>query len=192
MSRTAARRRSGFSLIELLVVIAVISTLIGLLLPAVQKTREAASRVKCTNNLQQIGLACHLYENAHGRFPPSREEGEGPSWAWNILPQLEQENLYRQWVPGVPLYNLANAEILKTPVPVYYCPSRRSPNDRVDAGPIDQQIGPCVTALSIPGSVGDYSAGIGTTGADHTTTKLVINVATTVPPDGDVRPDHRR
>ena len=125
MSRTVSRR-SGFSLIELLVVIAVISTLIGLLLPAVQKTREAASRVKCQNNLKQIGLACHLYESAHGRFPPSRQEGEGQSWAWIILPQLEQENLYRTWDNAL-IYKLTNPEILTTPVAVFFCPSRRDP-----------------------------------------------------------------
>src|SRR5437588_5309567 len=140
MSRTVSRR-SGFSLIELLVVIAVISTLIGLLLPAVQKMREAASRVKCQNNLKQIGLACHLYESAHGRFPPSRQEGEGQSWAFIILPQLEQNNLYTAWPAATPIYRLENAAALQTAVPVYFCPSRRSPSDPLVAASFTQDPG---------------------------------------------------
>src|SRR5262245_53748364 len=96
----------GFSLIELLVVIAVISVLLALLLPAVQAAREAARRVQCTNNLKEIGLAIHNYNQIHGVIPPGyvsnwdvkflRERGPGWGWASMILPQLEQNAIYDQ------------------------------------------------------------------------------------------------
>jgi prepilin-type N-terminal cleavage/methylation domain-containing protein len=130
-------RRPGFTLIELLVVMAIISILIGLLLPAVQSVREAANRTQCANHLKQIGLACHLYHDQHKRLPPDRYAmTESPSWAWLILPNLEQENLYRQWklgwpYPGMdPTQPIDDAAIKRAeavmiiPVPVYFCPSR--------------------------------------------------------------------
>jgi prepilin-type N-terminal cleavage/methylation domain-containing protein len=131
------RHRLGFTLIELLVVMAIIAVLIGLLLPAVQAVREAANRTQCANQLKQIGLACHLYHDQHKRLPPDRYAlTESPSWAWLILPNLEQENLYQQWQPGWPYPGIdptkpidgaaiARAEsILIIPVPLYFCPSR--------------------------------------------------------------------
>src|SRR2546423_14903864 len=97
MSRPIPSRREGFTLIELLVVIAIISILVGMLMPAVQKAREAANRISCGNNLHQIALAMHNHHDTLDGLPPSRNADRGPTWAGLLLPFLEQDNLYRQW-----------------------------------------------------------------------------------------------
>src|SRR5205807_9865688 len=92
------RPRGGFTLIELLVVIAIIAVLIGLLVPAVQKVREAASRVKCSNNLKQLCLALHNYAGVRGFFTAAYEAPNfDPGWCWgaNLLPFVEQDPLYK-------------------------------------------------------------------------------------------------
>src|SRR5262249_32880653 len=134
----------------LLVVIGITGLLIGLLLPAVQKLRESANRMRCQNNLKQMGLALHHYEIASGRFPPAYiaadtyangtaygisygdENCNGPpGWAWGalILPYIEQDNLYKSFRLDLPCWAPENAEFVKTKLSIFLCPSATGGSD---------------------------------------------------------------
>ena len=149
---SGAPRRKGFTLIELLVVIAIIAVLVGLLVPAVQKVREAANRMSCTNNLKQIGLALHNHNDTFGSFPAGYMDfqsqvinpanlGTGWGWASRILPFVEQDNLFRAIRFDKMIADPLNAPTRSQVVKTFLCPSDnhtqafRTDGNSVEVGP---------------------------------------------------------
>ncbi|MBO0699926.1 MAG: DUF1559 domain-containing protein [Zavarzinella sp.] len=149
MSKPSPRRarRRAFTLIELLVVIAIIAILIGLLLPAVQKIREAANRMSCSNKMKQLGLALHNYHDVNNTLPPGGQGAvfpipnpagnttttiNGTSWIVFILPYIEQDNLFKQYRWDLAYNSVENGQVGANVVPGLYCPSGPSPKKYLD------------------------------------------------------------
>src|SRR4029453_11728577 len=146
--------RDAFTLIELLVVIAIIAVLIGLLLPAVQQSREAARRAQCSNHLKQISLGIHNFEDAQQTLPSSRLGPQHATWFVQILPYIEQSSLYNAW-NLTNTYYMQQATVRTAHAGVSLCPPGRSPM-------LSAQFEVSSTGLpdtqQYPGALGDYAA----------------------------------
>ena len=150
----------GFTLVELLVVIAIIGILIALLLPAIQAARESARRSQCQNNLKQIAVALQTHHDVRKQFPMGRNriDQKAVSWAYFLLPQLEETAIYSAYNKNATVDDLANAQTMRTPVEAYACPTRRKAAadrnfDNNDSPPQPDDLGVA--------SLGDFAANAG-------------------------------
>ncbi len=157
MSRWQKRARA-FTLVELLVVIAIIGILVALLLPAVQKAREAARRTECLNNLKQIGLAVIMHEDARRSYPNGRESSlqDSVSWAFRLLPYMEEQAMFDAHDFTRRVDDPVNAPSMRTPVSSYFCPSRRAPTNERN---FDNNGAPSQVMAAAAG--GDFAANAG-------------------------------
>jgi prepilin-type N-terminal cleavage/methylation domain-containing protein/prepilin-type processing-associated H-X9-DG protein len=161
----AIRRRTAFTLIELLVVIAIIAVLIGLLLPAVQRVREAAARAKCQNNLKQLGLAIHNYASANGEQMPDSHRYTFPLYGWvvKLLPYIERGDLYSKYDATVEWCSPVNAAVVADPINVVLCPSAPEQN-RMSVGSQTVTLANGSTQTdNVNAAVSDYNAIFGIT-----------------------------
>ncbi len=172
------RKARGFTLIELLVVIAIIAILIGLLLPAVQKVREAGARMSCSNNLKQLGLAMHNHHDTLGKFPYARSGGgqNRHTWALLLLPYIEQDNVFKTYqatiagvskTDGMNNHTSTNPQIVaarQATVKVFLCPTRH----------VAGALSPISAGSTVTGTPSDYAACTGDTSAVPTTGVFVL------------------
>lgn len=167
--------RRGFTLIELLVVIAIIAILLGLLLAAAQKVREAAARTQCINHLKQVGLALHHYHDTHHKFPPgyisafdAAGNDTGPGWGWaaHILPHVEQDNVFRQIDLQQPIEAAASAQGRNQIIKSFLCPSDNPPQQAFPVGPRSSsgQLLATICTVAPANYIGNF--GVGEPGVD--------------------------
>ncbi|WP_459556238.1 DUF1559 family PulG-like putative transporter [Lacunimicrobium album] len=214
-SKTRQMTRYGFTLIELLVVIAIIATLVAILLPAVQQAREAARRSTCKNNLKQLGIALHNYHDTHNALPSAfvsygTSNGAAPAWArmdpqtWDaapgwgwgtmILPYIEQAALYDGLSLSQPCWDPVNANLVRSKLPVFLCPSVSGSHDPfvvTDASGAPRQLNNVDITFGISHYVGNHgqeSCWDEGSGSDQTAlifTDIVAGNTTTIQVNGD-------
>ena len=161
--------RRGFTLVELLVVIAIIAVLIGLLIPAVQKVREAANRIQCSNNLKNLGLALHNYHGVNRKFPagalgprtgfPQFDSVKHYGLGTALLPYIEQESLFQQYRRDVSWFDPPNQPVVTKQLPVWQCPSAEA--NRIQDGSLITVTPPVIELFDGYAACGDYAGMLG-------------------------------